>query len=323
MQRARAPFLGVTFMATACVAGWQSNRMYKVRQQALLEEFAATMMYHLGDEREMASAVKEFRGKLGPGNFKGPMFVSFVKALAVETQVGVTPIRELKRVVAQMQLTQSAVAQLLGEAFDALKKQPSVLGKLVFVAERSVPAAAQSAQLRTKFPTWSEETVSTLQRAMLENLYRDMVEAPGYADDAETLAILGLTSAEATRLKEEVEEKKLAAAEAEQAEVDERRRADQLQAAIERASELGSMPTRATATATEEEEDDDDDAPAGDAAPADGTHEYECTKCGYTMYPAAGREFKFYGADFKCPTCGTGKEDFVDNGLVDVDDDDE
>ena len=59
-------------------------------------------------------------------------------------------------------------------------------------------------------------------------------------------------------------------------------------------------------------------SPAEDRA--EGTHEYECTKCGYIMFPAAGREFKFYGADFKCPqpNCNAGKEAFVDNGVVEV-----
>ena len=54
------------------------------------------------------------------------------------------------------------------------------------------------------------------------------------------------------------------------------------------------------------------------SARADGAHEYECTKCGYTMFPAAGRESKFFGADFKCPQpgCGAGKDEFVDNGLA-------
>ena len=32
----------------------------------------------------------------------------------------------------------------------------------------------------------------------------------------------------------------------------------------------------------------------------------------------AGREFKFYGDDFKCPQpdCGAGKDAFVDNGVI-------
>ena len=49
---------------------------------------------------------------------------------------------------------------------------------------------------------------------------------------------------------------------------------------------------------------------------ASDTHEYECTEndCGYTIFPAAGREDKFFGASFKCPQCGAGKDAFVDNG---------
>jgi rubredoxin len=38
----------------------------------------------------------------------------------------------------------------------------------------------------------------------------------------------------------------------------------------------------------------------------------ECSNCGYTLFPAAGREFKFFGDDFKCPQCGSSKEAFKD-----------
>lgn len=310
LQRARAPFLGVTFMATAVVAGWKSNQMYKVRQQGLLDQFGLTMLYHLGDERETAVTIKNFRQQLGPGSYRGAMFVSYMKQLAIDAPLEVKTILELKRVVAQMQLSQSIVGELLIEAMGALQKQPSVLGKLVFIAERALPAAAGTAQLRTKFPTWSEETVSTLQRAMLENLYRDLCEQPGY-DTAETLSVLGLTAAEAARLKQEVEDNKLAAAEAAEAEEAERLRAEQLKEAIRKASEV-SAPAAGTHDA------DATDADAHDGERATGTHEYECTKCGYVMFPAAGREFKFYGDDFKCPNCGADKDAFVDNGVVEV-----
>lgn len=37
---------------------------------------------------------------------------------------------------------------------------------------------------------------------------------------------------------------------------------------------------------------------------------YECTECGYTLFIAKGREFKFYGDDFKCPECGAAKDKF-------------
>jgi hypothetical protein len=41
-------------------------------------------------------------------------------------------------------------------------------------------------------------------------------------------------------------------------------------------------------------------------------HEFCCEKCGYTMFPARGREGKFFPDDFKCPTCESPKESFFD-----------
>ena len=61
LQKARTPFMGLTLMATAAVAAWQSNRMYARRQSALLDEFAANMVFHIADEREMAAALRSFR----------------------------------------------------------------------------------------------------------------------------------------------------------------------------------------------------------------------------------------------------------------------
>ena len=37
----------------------------------------------------------------------------------------------------------------------------------------------------------------------------------------------------------------------------------------------------------------------------------ECGECGYTLFIAAGREFKFFGDDYKCPDCGCGKGKFA------------
>ena len=65
----------------------------------------------------------------------------------------------------------------------------------------------------------------------------------------------------------------------------------------------------------EKSKDDEDEDEEGPAKVEDGAHEYECTKCGFTLFVAKGREFKFYGDDFKCTQCGAGKESFKDNSL--------
>ncbi len=47
-------------------------------------------------------------------------------------------------------------------------------------------------------------------------------------------------------------------------------------------------------------------------------HVFKCGNCGYEMYPARGREFKFFPDNFKCPLCQSPKSVFWD--LNDPDD---
>ena len=238
--------------------------MYEERQEGLLEEFGVTMAAYLGEEREMVSTLKLFRGQLGPGSHTVPMFVAFLKQMAMDRPADIQTILDLKRAVALMQMTPATLVQALPLAMDGLQSQPSTLGKLVFVAERAVPAAAEAAQLRSKFPTWSPETVATLQRAMLENIYREMCNEPD-ADAPENLAILGLTAGEASRLREDVEEKAALAAAAAAAAEAEKREREQLQNAVKKASEykprIGKnqgVPTK-DAPVDDDEDDEDDD----------------------------------------------------------------
>ena len=45
------------------------------------------------------------------------------------------------------------------------------------------------AKLRTKFPNWSFDTVTALQRAMLETHYKELLEKNDSPPDAATLAV--------------------------------------------------------------------------------------------------------------------------------------
>ena len=385
MQKARGPFMGLTVLATAAIATWQSKRLYNRRQNALLDEFAATMVFHLGDEREMVSCLRSFRSQLGPGRYTGSMYTSFLKAMASNVPIGVKAINDLKTADGVFGLSESASGKLLGQAADELGRQPSVLGKLTFLSERAMPGSAASAMMRTKFPNWSFDTVTALQRAMLENLYRELIEedldapcaalpnppcrpcaarrpqsspggrarsvgtptslprplSPSRRPDGATLATLGLSESEAARLTQEVKERKEEEAREIAEKEAEEKRARELEAALMAAAKANKMPVRSTKlddvdlpppSAPPSAPSDDDDgrappAPSDDAAsddlgvgplevPADGTHEYECTKCGYVLFPAAGREFKFFGADFTCPQCNCDRSEFVDNGPV-------
>jgi rubredoxin len=63
-------------------------------------------------------------------------------------------------------------------------------------------------------------------------------------------------------------------------------------------SMFGELPNRSHTTSTVAELSD--------------LHEFSCESCGYTIFPARGREGKFFPTDFKCPNCEAGKEAFFD-----------
>ena len=141
---------------------------------------------------------------------------------------------------------------------------------------------------------------------MLEDLYKGFcADLPEGAEPPSQASGLGISTAEAARLMREVQERKKAAAAAAEAERKEREEREELQKAVMLASGLG------TGEAGKASEGGSVEAEA--ESRCEGTNEYECTQCGYTMFPAAGREFKFYGDDFKCPECGCDKSKFVEN----------
>lgn len=186
--------MSLAFLATAIFGAWYINHMYKLRQQGLLSEFGATMVRHLGNEQKMATAIKTFRMKLGPGKFRGEMFKAYLVAMAADIPLGVNAITNTSATMCLMRLPVAAAAKILESTADALQTKPSVLAKLTFVAERAMPKASSMAKLRTRFPTWSLSTVTVLQRAMLEDMYRGMCEdADGNVADSSTLKVRPLT----------------------------------------------------------------------------------------------------------------------------------
>jgi len=241
-QRARTPFIGLTVLATAAAVGIQSKRLYKQKVEQLLADFAATMMAYLGNDAEMAATVRSFRQQLGPGSFRERMFTKFVTALVNDKPLGVPAIQQLKKTIELMKLSEEVTAAGFADAAVELSKKPAMLGKLTFLAERAAPAAARSAELRAKFPNWDADTVGTLQRAMLENLYREMCHP--LADGSEPPAggdVLLLSPADCARLMSETQAAKKEAIRVAAEEEEERQRKALLEDAV-KGSEPGGRP---------------------------------------------------------------------------------
>jgi rubredoxin len=133
---------------------------------------------------------------------------------------------------------------------------------------------------------------------MAEAAYRSAILGAGKNQKSLTVGweVLGLTKEVATRMFEE--EAKLGfLSDREKMYGGQSRRYDSKGNQIDKE---GNYKDAAAQKAAEEEVEKDEPA----------SNVYECSECGFTLFIAKGREFKFYGEDFECPECGAGKDKF-------------
>lgn len=274
---------------------WLARKRFIARQDRLVDEFGQVAVLYGTTPDTMREITSEYKRKVGPGMLRGALFASYLNYLISEKLLTPSTIQDVSVVKRLLKLSDEKVTKAANKLGDSLKDAPSLLGKLLFIVERVVSPEKQSQlKLVPLFP-YSPSTVSDLQRNMLERCYKDYVhdEIEGSAIEEPPMkaaALLRLTSDDARSLYDSVvysrlRKKELEAAEAAAAEAE--------QASKPVVSEL--------------------DYPARSGEPAKASvHAFQCSDCGYTLFPAAGREFKFYGDDFVCPACGAPKDKFVD-----------
>eukprot|EP00960_Hanusia_phi_P029245 747854-Hanusia_phi.AAC.7 len=317
--------------AVAAVAGgYFGVKSYKARQQSLVEEFGYSMMMYWGDAKTSQDTVKEYFGKVGPviNMFHKPdMYREYCKRLAQDKALGLTSLRDFAAVTKMMGVSSSMAVKQIAKAAEELvpypnptetwernANKPSVLGKLLWLTERCFPDPMAIQKLRSRFPrSYNDDIINVLQNTLTEQAYKDILNAnggpenglqPGYEE-------LGLARGDAEDLIAKIlEEKRLAEEEA-------------ARIAAEKAEEERVLKIREAAWKGQQEKMNLNDGkikthgeePKKDepVQRAEGTHEYECTVCGYTLFVAKGREFKFFGDNFKCPQCGASKQYFKDN----------
>eukprot|EP00967_Tisochrysis_lutea_P093348 scaffold135016_cov35-Tisochrysis_lutea.AAC.3 len=237
MNNLRGPLIAVALVATTALTAFQAKRVYERKIEGLLADFAATMIAYLGDEAEMKTAILTFRKKLGPGSYRVKMFSKFVDALVNDKPLGVVAIQQLKKTIAMMRLSEEAVTEGLVAAAATMEKKPAMLGKLTFLSERAAPEAARKAELRSRFPNWGEDTVATLQQAMLENLYKEMCHPlPEGSPPPPGGDVLKLSDFDCTRLMNETQEAKKEAIRLAEEEAKEAKKKALLEEAIKNAS---------------------------------------------------------------------------------------
>lgn len=288
----------VPYVAASAVfvaAAWLAKKRFVARQEDLVAEYGEVVVMYGNSPDSKREITSEYKRKLGPGILRGAMFSSYLNTLLTEKTIVPSTIQDVSIIKVLLKLSDQKVVKTINALGAQLQDAPSLLGKLLFIAERIVsPENVQNFSLVPLFP-YSPSTVSDLQRNMLERCYREYVNQEIDVNNIEeppmaAAAQLRLDAADAKSLfdgvivarihKKEKEAAELSAAEAEEA-------------SKPNVSEL--------------------DYPARSGQPAKAAvHAYQCSDCGYTLFPAAGREFKFYGDDFVCPACGAPKDKFAD-----------
>lgn len=283
---------------------WIGKKRFVARQERLVAEFGEVMALYGTSPESRRDIARDYKRKIGPGILRTAMFSSYLHSLVTEKAIVPSTIQDVGFVKRLLRLSDDKVVNAVNKLGDTLKEgSPSLLGKLLFLSERVITEPEKAAQISLipLFP-YSAETVSDLQRNMLERCFKEFVSEELDAAEGESLdppmaaaALLKLDEREAMRLFKSVvttrQKKKDREAEAEKL-VAEAAAAEQV-SAVDDVSEL--------------------DSPARSGEPAKANmHAYQCTECGYTLFPAAGREFKFYGDDFVCPACGSPKDKFID-----------
>ena len=133
--------------------------------------------------------------------------------------------------------------------------------------------------------------------AIAEAAYRTAVQAAGKNQKSLTIGweVLGLDKETATQIFEEEAKKGFVSAR-EEMYGGQTQKYDRKGRPIGKDGNLVNPEDQAESKAKEE------DGPSSNV--------FECSECGYTLFVAQGREFKFYGDDFKCPECGAAKDKF-------------
>ncbi|KAG5185572.1 hypothetical protein JKP88DRAFT_194413 [Tribonema minus] len=271
-----------------------AGKSYFTRQETLVEGYASEMTDVISSSTEMDACHKEYKRKLGPKQFRGEMFAAFITELARKKPITCQTMMAADYVRRKFGFKDVKVAKLLAAAGQAVaRKQPGLRSKLLFYGQRlsgSSDAAAKQLQplkdlLAQSYRSGGAQIVESASISIAEQALRDSAHASG--ELPEGWELLGMSEAQAR----------------------------------ETLGEGGGEAMYAKLVKEAKDRDAATEAAKGGAGRGGGSSEegtaraFECGSCGYTLYVAKGREWKFFGDDFKCPECGASKGKFQEKGV--------
>ncbi|CAB9501733.1 expressed unknown protein [Seminavis robusta] len=294
---------------------WGFNKVSgRVAEKAdtLLDQFASEMVFHDGDMEELRMCHADYsRQLMWLGPRKGDAMIKrFLEAYAKKKTVSPQAIGTLSYVFTLFKLSEVKAADTLVSLCREMgADKVSSAGKILFFGSRILKTPEGKQELEPikdiikgtyRDEAVAETLVETSQQAMGEAAYRSTVLAGGKKQKSLTAGweILGLDKETATRIFEDAQEDGFVS-EREAMYGGQAQKYDKKGRVIDDEGKLKNPEEAA-------EDDDDDD----DSSATSPSNVYVCGNCGYTLFIAKGREFKFYGDDFSCPECGAKKDQF-------------
>ncbi|KAJ8906105.1 hypothetical protein NDN08_002604 [Rhodosorus marinus] len=272
--------------------GYVGAKRFVQRQQDLVTQYGEDVALYGNTYENMREITRTFKKKLGPGVLRGQMFKSFTRELFTGGVMSVETIERVQDAKELLKISDSKAVLCFNEVGLEVRSQPSVLGKILFAAERILGAKAlEKLEIRKMF-RYGSSTVDDLQRSVLDRVYREACE---HALDEEEATMAPAREADVLKLSQGEAESIFRSVVLERQRLREEEAAKALEAEEQALSSGENL-----------------EAPVEPIEQQPTVHAYQCLDCGYTLFPAAGREFKFFGSDFACPQCGASKDRFVD-----------
>jgi len=203
-------------------------------------------------------------------------------------------------------LTEERAAEVLCELCSTMPEKVASAGKLLFFGTHILKSKEARNKLRPIKDLLADtyrddgvisgdDIVERSQLAMGEAAFRSAVAAAGKKQTELTIGweVLGLDQETATQIFNEVAKEGFMSG----------REAKYGRAYNQKYDDKGrKLDDEGGLKNPEEVDKEDDNTPSGNVQ--------ECEECGFTLFVAEGRDFKFFGSDFKCPECGAAKDKF-------------
>ncbi|GMH78605.1 hypothetical protein TrST_g14229 [Triparma strigata] len=313
---------------TAAVVGgsYAGLNALKTRRSNIIATFASEMVYHSSSPEEMRLCLKESSKKIITN--KQELYTSYLELFVKKKVVTIASIQALSYALSLFNLSERKAGELLVNVAKGMRKQPASRGKLLFFGGCILKSEEGKSSLQpirdmlaSNYRSGGSSIVSVAQKTMASTAYKTHCVSCG---PSETLTsgwdVLGLSEEDAQEIYNEVVSNDF---------VSDAENYYKYQSVVPDYDEDGNLvqegfkdPEDPYKGMTESQKaargllDQQGKPKEPEKEPDSGVKIFECGNCGYTLFPAKGREEKFFPDGFKCPECSAEKSEFVERNAA-------